>query len=572
MTATNQPHDSLESAKPQETSPPAIPEGMVATQEGKNLQQRQGLVWTEVLPAESGTGSTEAEANSQDTFLPGGQKLSWKVRVTALAIAIATLPALGIGAIAYSLAGHSLSQKIEAQQQAGAADLQERWEDIQRQMLLAIAAGISVTAVLVGLLSACLARRAAAQLLLAAATVQKLGQGELDVRLPVRGQDEFAALNSNINRMAGQIQSLLQEQEKAALEQLSIQSEIVEREHQQVEEERQQKEAIQQELLQLLQEVEGVASGDLTVRAEITAGQIGIVADFFNAIIENLREIVTQVKQAAKQVNYAVGGNEGAMRQLTDEALQQATQIKQTLNSVQVMADSIEEVAANAAKAAEVARTAADTAATGGETMERTVSSILELRGCIAEAAKKVKRLGESSQQIAKVVALIDQIALQTNLLAINASIEAARAGEEGQGFAVVAEEVAQLAEQSAAATKEIAKVVESIQLETSEVVEAMERGTSQVVEGTHLVETARASLAQIVAVSRQIDQLVQSISQQTVSQAQTSQSVRELMGATAQLSEQISQSSGLVASSLQETVAIAQQLQASVETFKVEE
>jgi methyl-accepting chemotaxis protein len=188
----------------------------------------------------------------------------------------------------------------------------------------------------------------------------------------------------------------------------------------------------------------------------------------------------------------------------------------------------------------------------------------------VAETAKKVKRLGESSQQISKVVSLINQIALQTNLLAINAGIEAARAGEEGQGFAVVAEEVGELAARSAAATKEIEQIVENIQQETADVVEAMELGTAQVVEGTHLVEDAKLSLSQILEVSRQIDTLVQSISSATVSQVQTSQAVTELMKEIALVSERTSDSTRHVSGSLQETVEIAAQLQASVSTFKV--
>jgi methyl-accepting chemotaxis protein len=234
------------------------------------------------------------------------------------------------------------------------------------------------------------------------------------------------------------------------------------------------------------------------------------------------------------------------------------------------MTRSIQQVAENASLAAAVARTASTTAETGGKAMDRTVQNILSLRETVAGTAKKVKRLGESSQQISKVVSLINQIALQTNLLAINAGIEAARAGEEGQGFAVVAEEVGELAARSAAATKEIEKIVENIQQETSEVVEAMELGTTQVVEGTHLVEDAKLSLSQILEVSRQIDALVQSISSATVSQAQTSQTVTELMKQIAQVSERTSNSTRQVSNSLKETVGIAQELQASVGTFKV--
>ena len=335
-------------------------------------------------------------------------------------------------------------------------------------------------------------------------------------------------------------------------------------------EQRQEKEALQLQLLELLSDVEGAARGDLTVRADVTTGEIGTVADFFNAVIESLREIVTNVKTAATQVNTSLGENEGAIRQLSEEALKQAEDTTRTLDSVQEMSRSIQQVAENARQAAVVARTASSTAETGGLAMDRSVQNILGLRETVAQTAKKVKRLGESSQQISKVVSLINQIALQTNLLAINAGIEAARAGEEGQGFAVVAEEVGELAARSAAATRDIEQIVENIQKETTEVVEAMELGTTQVVEGTHLVEDAKQSLNKILDVSRQIDTLVQSISTATVSQAETSQAVTELMKEIALVSERTSDSTRKVSGSLKETVGIAQELQASVGTFKV--
>ena len=335
-------------------------------------------------------------------------------------------------------------------------------------------------------------------------------------------------------------------------------------------EQRQEKEALQLQLLELLSDVEGAARGDLTVRADVTTGEIGTVADFFNAVIESLREIVTKVKNAANQVNTSLSQNEGAIRELSEEALKQAEETTRTLDSVEQMTRSIQQVAENASLAAAVARTASSTAESGGLAMDRSVQNIQKLRETVAQTAKKVKRLGESSQQISKVVSLINQIALQTNLLAINAGIEAARAGEEGQGFAVVAEEVGELAARSAAATREIEQIVENIQKETAEVVEAMEVGTTQVVEGTHLVEDAKLSLSQILEVSRQIDALVQSISSATVSQAQTSQAVTELMKEIAIVSERTSNSTRDVSSSLKETVGIARELQESVGTFQV--
>ncbi len=333
---------------------------------------------------------------------------------------------------------------------------------------------------------------------------------------------------------------------------------------------REQKEQLQQELLRLLNDIEAAAEGDLTVRAEVTNGEMGTVADFFNSIIESLRETVTQVKRAASEVNIAIADNSGAISELTTEALRQAEEVNRTLDSVGEMRISIKDIAISARKAASVARTAYKTAETGGTAMDLTVENILSLRETIGETAKKVKRLGESSQQISRVVSLINQIAVQTNLLAINAGIEAARAGEGSQGFAVVAEEVSALAARSASATTEIEGIVANIQRETSEVVKAMELGTSQVVEGTRLVEDTKDCLYQILDVSRQIDELVQSISSATVSQVQTSKQVAHLMREVAQLSEMTSESSHKVSASLEKTVEISHELQSSVGTFKI--
>ncbi|MCC5606259.1 methyl-accepting chemotaxis protein [Nostoc sp. CHAB 5834] len=334
--------------------------------------------------------------------------------------------------------------------------------------------------------------------------------------------------------------------------------------------ERYQNEILQQQLLELLNNVEGAARGDLTVRADVTPGEIGTVADFFNSIVESLRDIVTQVKEAAIHVNTAIGSDEGAIRHLAEEALTQAAEINRTLDAVDQMTQSMKAVAENAEKAAFVANHAAHTATKSGHAMDLTVQNILSLRETVGETAKKVKRLGESSQQISRVVSLINQIAIQTNLLAINAGIEAARAGEEGQGFAVVAEEVGELAVRSAAATQEIEQIVENIQRETSEVVLAMEIGTTQVVEGTRIVEEAKQSLSEILDVSREIDSLVQSISTATASQVETSQSVSQLMKDIAAVSQRTSDSSRQVSESLQQTVEISHELQKTVEAFKV--
>lgn len=426
----------------------------------------------------------------------------------------------------------------------------------QRQLLWTIAIGTALTAAITGAIAAWLSNRTIQPIKDAIAVLEKLGKGELNTRVEeIQRTDELGLLSTNLNHTAEEFQILLQQRTFVAVPS---------------DEERQQKEALQMQLVELLSNVEGVANGDLTVRADVTAGEIGTVADFFNSIVENLRDIVTQVKQAANQLNNAIGSNEGAIRQLAEDALIQTAEINRTLDAVDVMNNSMQSVAESAQKAAVVANHAAQTATKSGQAMDLTVHNILSLRETVSETAKKVKRLGESSQQISRVVFLINQIATQTNLLAINAGIEAARAGEEGQGFAVVAEEIGELAARSATATQEIEHIVDNIQRETNEVVQAMEIGTTQVVEGTRIVEEAKQSLGQILEVSRQIDSLVQSISTATTSQLKTSQTVNQLMQDVAAVSQRTSDSSSLVSQSLQQTLEISHQLQETVGTFKV--
>ena len=339
----------------------------------------------------------------------------------------------------------------------------------------------------------------------------------------------------------------------------------------QISQEQLQKEAaLQQQIVQLIENIEAVSSGDLTARAEVTSGEIGTVADFFNSIIENLREIVTQVKLTVTEVNSAIANDESAINQLSIDANEQALEINRTLEAVSEMRSSIKSIAKGARKAATVANKAFHTAEAGSTAMDLTVENIHYLRETIGDTAKKVKLLGESSQKISHVVSLINQIAMQTNLLAINAGIEATRAGEEGEGFAVVAEEVAALANRSSDATAESENIVAGIQRETSEVVKAMELGITQVVKETHLIEDTKQNLNEILDVSYQIDGLVESISAATVIQVKTSKQVTNLMKGIAQISENTGNSTHNISTSLQKTVEISEKLAASVDTFKV--
>jgi twitching motility protein PilJ len=381
-----------------------------------------------------------------------------------------------------------------------------------------------------------------------------VSKGNLNARATVYSEDEFGMLASEFNQMARIILTTTSEAQRKA------------------EEQEQAKEDLQRQVIRLLDDVEGAARGDLTVQAEVTADVLGAVADSFNLTIQNLREIVQQVKQATRQVSKGSTENEIFARSLSSDALRQAEELAVTLNSVQVMTNSIQRVAESAREAEEVARSASATALKGGEAVERTVSGILQIRETVAETTRKVKRLAESSQEISKIVALISQIASRTNLLALNASIEAARAGEAGRGFAIVADEVRQLADRAAKASKEIEQIVLQIQSETGSVMTAMEEGTQQVIEGTRLAEQAKRSLEDIIQVSNRIDALVRSITADTVEQTETSRAVAQVMQSVELTAQETSQEAQRVSGSLQSLVGVARDLLNSVERFKVEE
>ncbi|NEO72352.1 methyl-accepting chemotaxis protein, partial [Moorena sp. SIO3H5] len=335
-------------------------------------------------------------------------------------------------------------------------------------------------------------------------------------------------------------------------------------------EQRQLKEDLQKRALELLMEVEPVSKGDLTIRAHVTADELGTIADSYNATIESLRKLVLQVQQATKQVTTTTTQDEAAIRDLSTEALRQAEEIANALQKIHDMTVSTRSVAVSASEAEAAVKQAAQTVEAGDAAMNRTVEGFMAIRETVGSTAKKVKRLGESSQKISKVVNLISGFAEQTNMLALNAAIEAARAGEAGRGFAVVADEVRALAHQSAEATAEIEKLVADIQAETNEVAAAMEEGTEQVVVGTQLVDDTRQSLNQITAVTVKINELVKAIAITAVEQTQASESVTETMTDVAAIANRTSTEVSQVSNSFKELLTVAEQLQDSVGKFKV--
>lgn len=329
------------------------------------------------------------------------------------------------------------------------------------------------------------------------------------------------------------------------------------------------KEELQRQALSLLMEVDPISQGDLTIRATVTEGEIGTLADSYNSTVESLREIVLQVKKSTTQMTVSTSNSEEFAQSLAERATQQSKAIAAALEQIQAMAKSVQAVAINTEEVETTFQEVLKTVATGDVAMDRTVAGITDIRQTVAETAKKVKRLGESSQKISKVVNLIGGFAAQTNILALNASLEASRVGEEEHNFATVAEEIRILAQQSAEATTEIEKIVASIQLDTKEVFKAMEEGIERVVIGTKLVDETRQSLNQVAISSQKVNSRIAEIAQETVQESEASQKITQTIAEVASMANTTSKDAELVSASTKELLAVAEDLQASVSRFK---
>jgi twitching motility protein PilJ len=329
-----------------------------------------------------------------------------------------------------------------------------------------------------------------------------------------------------------------------------------------------QNERNQQAILRLLDELSSLADGDLTVEATVTEDITGAIADSINYAIDALRELVATVNDSSILVDAAAKQTESTSKHLVRASETQAMQAAAATDSVAKMAASIEEISGNAERCSDVARYSVDIAHKGGEAVRRTIEGMNTIRETIQDTSKRIKRLGESSQEIGNIVELIEEIAEQTNILALNASIEASRAGESSRGFAVVADEVQKLAERSTNATRKIEVLVSTIQSDTNEAVVSMERSTTDVVGGALLAENAGAALEEIEQVSHQIASLVQNISGTARDQSRVSGAINKNMQVLRHISAKSTESSAATSGAISKLSELASQLRRTVKGF----
>jgi len=327
---------------------------------------------------------------------------------------------------------------------------------------------------------------------------------------------------------------------------------------------------LQQQVIELLVQIEEVRSGNLTARAPIVDGKMGSISDAFNATVDSLRYIVTQVVNVTDALTQGATRSEASVRQVSTSALDQSEALKAARQDVAAMVDSIAQVTKLATEVVEIARQAAEAAQSGDVAMNQTVVSMDNIRTAVSNTSKKAKRLAESAQEVSQILAVVSGISEKANLLAFNASIEAARAGEQGQGFRQVADEVRGLAVQVSESAQDIERLVQSIQEETAEVIDVLEVGTAEVVSGTQLVNQTQQTLSHLTELSQTIDHSLQSVAEQTIQQTETSTQVNQAMKSVAEIALANAEATQDVVSTLQKLLREMSTLKASVDRFQI--
>lgn len=327
---------------------------------------------------------------------------------------------------------------------------------------------------------------------------------------------------------------------------------------------------LQKSIMKLLNEVSEVAAGDLTVHAEVSPEMTGAIAKAFNSMTRELRSLIKQVKDVTFQVSASANAINDTTEQLAHGSEAQASQITRTTSAISNMAIQIQEVSENASLSAQVAADSLGNARYGSKAVQDNINAMNSIRKQVQETAKRIKKLGERSQEISQTVSLIDDLSDRTSLLALNASLQAAAAGEAGEGFAVVADEVERLAERSNRLTQQIGTLAQTIQVETKDVVASMEETIHEVVVGSTLADKAGQALVEIEQVSTRLAELLQSISTSANRQAKSSEDISNAMTNISKVTELVQIGSKRAADSVKMLVELSDELRGSVAPFKL--
>ncbi len=373
---------------------------------------------------------------------------------------------------------------------------------------------------------------------------EALGRGDLTKKANVKTGDELGQLGDTLNQTIDRLQGLIQTETD--------------------------RDKMQHQVMDLLSVVSGAAEGDLTVKAEVTADALGSVADAFNLMITGLTSLVSQAHDVALEIQRSTTDILQSSDRMKQGAQQQTNQIKNASDAVNTMSNTTQRMAQNADAATQTSLKATQAAVKGGASVAETIKGMQRIRASVQTTGKKIKGLGERSLEIGAIIEVINEIATQTNLLALNAAIEAARAGEQGRGFAVVADEVRKLAERAARATKDITGLIKGIQVETSEAVTVMEEGTREVEEGTKLADQAGAALREIEQIVKQTAVLMTDITKAADDQVEVTAQVVHSMDTISKLTQETTHGVQDTVSTIGKLADLSTRLTDAIGRFKI--
>lgn len=436
----------------------------------------------------------------------------------------------------------SFLEKASANEAAATKKMEDSAILIQNVVL-----AVSGIAILIGIFVAIrLSRSLTVQVSHIMKLIGEMNAGNFAARTEVVSKDELGEMATTLNTMLDNITVLIQSQSE--------------------------RDAIQESIMKLLEEISALTEGDLTARAEVTEDMTGAIADSFNAMSDQLSDIIRKVKEATASVDVTSEDVAKQTISLANRNIEQTRKVTSAIKSIETMVDSIRNVSANAAQSATVSEKSRQNAREGAEAVQKTNLAMNEIREQINETARSIKRLGESSMEIGNVIQIINDIADRTSILALNASIQAAMAGDAGHGFAVVADEVQRLAESSSSSTKQIESLISNIQTEIKNVSTRMDESISKVVHGSQLADGAHAKLQEIEQVSNQLADLIEAITSATTEQVQVSEVISSTMQEIGDVSQESSRSSQETATSMDMLSRTARDLRSAVEMFKVTE
>lgn len=392
-----------------------------------------------------------------------------------------------------------------------------------------------------------------------------VASGNLNVVIEKESDDEIGNLSNSFNKMINDIKTAnhLILEEKASVEKKVEEA---------VRESESARKYLSEKTSIMLRSMEKFANGDLSQRLTVEKNDdIGKLYQGFNDALENITIMISKVTDAVYATASASSEISASAEQMADGASEQRNQTREVAAAIEEMTKTILSTAGSTEEAANAARNAKDIANVGENVVTQTIQGMNQIAEVVTKAAKTVEILGTNSDKIGEIIQVINEIAEQTNLLALNAAIEAARAGEQGRGFAVVADEVRKLAERTSKATKEIESMIKQIQNDTEGAVDSMQRGTSEVENGKKLASQAGNSLKQIINATEKVLDVASQVATASEEQSATAEEISKSIDIINNVSHQSAESIQQVAVATEDLNRLTNNLQNLIQQFKID-